>query len=764
MAAVRKRFGKQLSGMGKDVGRLNASFAKLGRTAGRSVGREFGALPNTFGRVRRAGTDSAKQIARAQALLRARTRELRLETGGLTGAYRRLGASASLSVPATIFGAAAIAGAVAFTRQVVRASDTLTRLSGQITLVTDSQEQRIAVEKALFDIAQGTRAEYESTVTTFTRLSRSTKNIGASQAEVLAVTRAINQASKASGTTAQEAAAAAIQLGQGLASGVLQGEELRSVLENTPRIATAIAEGLGVGVFQLRQMSKEGTLTSEKVFAALLSQTGKIAKEFEQLPVTASDAIVQFGNQLQKSLGAADAGPLVEQIQNLTKFIADPAVSESLTQLGTGMLSLVSSALEGLPKVVEALSSFGTAIRLVGTFFNSLAESTRNFFGADSLEEYTKRQLEIDAEFWAKHDEIVLGSYRRTEDAAEDAAATRKETAETAGAAEIASVQAGAEAAIAAADVQTKAEQKAAAERVKAEGKALDEIATLRRQASEGFAGASGRGGSGLGLDAGVKTTAEAYEALSRVIAEVTAAQKSGDAEALRAAQARVAAVAQEVTGLDNQIAKKDLLGRLENEYTKAANGAADALQSQVDRSREAAEKPSEITLFTDGSIRSIEVLTEHLDRLRERAEKPFVVTFQQRGAPNGAPAPAAAPGFSFGTILRGYGGGDRLAALLEAGEAVIPKESVRANLALVRQLIAQRGRLPGFNLGAIIGPTLPSLPTAPSVPTLQPINVAFPDGQSFELMGTPEQAGGFSEAIALNRLARKYGARTVRR
>jgi tape measure domain-containing protein len=107
--------------------------------------------------------------------------------------------------------------------------------------------------------------------------------IGATDEQVVQLTSNILKLGAIGGGSAQEIRSGVIQLGQALASGRLQGDELRSILENLPLVARAIADGLGVGVGKLREMGKAGELTAQTVFDALLSRTDEVNRKFETL-------------------------------------------------------------------------------------------------------------------------------------------------------------------------------------------------------------------------------------------------------------------------------------------------------------------------------------------------------------------------------------------------------------------------------------------------------------------------------------------------
>src|SRR5690606_18736649 len=126
----------------------------------------------------------------------------------------------------------------------------------RLSLVTSGTEQLVRVQNELFAVAQSTRAPLVDTVDLYGRMARATQELGVSEGQLLTVTNAINQAIVISGASASSAQAALIQLGQGFAAGALRGEELNSVLEQTPRIAQAIADGMRVSVGELRRLGQ----------------------------------------------------------------------------------------------------------------------------------------------------------------------------------------------------------------------------------------------------------------------------------------------------------------------------------------------------------------------------------------------------------------------------------------------------------------------------------------------------------------------------
>lgn len=215
-------------------------------------------------------------------------------------------------------------------RAVLQAADTYANLNARLRLVTTSAQQFAQVQQELFNISQRTRVGLEQTSDLFGSLARSTEALGVSQQDVLGVTETINQALLVSGTSAQSAAAALVQLGQGFASGTLRGEELNSVLEQAPRLARAIADGLGVPLGRLRELGQAGELTAERVFQALQKSSQQIQREFDSLPLTIGQATTQASNALLKLIGVLDetsgaSRGLAEAISSAAGFIGELA-------------------------------------------------------------------------------------------------------------------------------------------------------------------------------------------------------------------------------------------------------------------------------------------------------------------------------------------------------------------------------------------------------------------------------------------------------
>lgn len=197
-------------------------------------------------------------------------------------------------------------GAATGALQLAKLVDTYTNMQNRLKVVTTSSGQLKAVQQDLFAIANRTRSAYESTVEMFGRMSLALKDAGISTETLLKVTESLNKATIISGATSTEAKNALIQLSQGLASGTLRGDELRSVLEQLPVVADAIAAKLGVTRGALRKLAEEGKITTRTVVDAVKDAATKWDELFAKSAPTMSQALTVVKNRFMEVIGTMD--------------------------------------------------------------------------------------------------------------------------------------------------------------------------------------------------------------------------------------------------------------------------------------------------------------------------------------------------------------------------------------------------------------------------------------------------------------------------
>ncbi|MFV3077960.1 tape measure protein, partial [Niveispirillum fermenti] len=167
-----------------------------------------------------------------------------------------------------------------------QAGDKAVQMEGRFKVATGSIGAAKEVYRDLLETVGQTGGSIEEAAGQFVRFSLAARDIGATRGEVVKLIDIIGKLGVVAGASRVEASSAATQLAQALASGRLQGDELRSVLETMPTLADLLARNLGVTIGQLRKMGSEGQLTADKVFRGLLAGAEEVDAAFAQMPLT----------------------------------------------------------------------------------------------------------------------------------------------------------------------------------------------------------------------------------------------------------------------------------------------------------------------------------------------------------------------------------------------------------------------------------------------------------------------------------------------
>lgn len=335
---------KSMAGVEGSAARVNKSLATLGQggAAGglNKVGDAAGGAAREMGRVSDASDDASKGFA------------------GVT-ANANLAAKAIASI-----------GIAASIQKYLSAADAVTTLNNSLKLSTGSTQAAAAAYEDLFQIAQRSRVGFLQLGETYSSISRATGELGISQSRMLKVTESIANAMTIGGGSAQGMNAALVQLSQGMASGTLRGEELNSILEQAPRLAKALADGLGVPIGKLREMGQAGEITSQQIVKALESQSAVLSKEVTGATLTLGQAFTQLTNSGAKAVGEFDRASgastsLAQAISSVASAMdgMGTAFQNNETIIKTVMGSLAgAAALTTLAAVPRAIAAIGVAV------------------------------------------------------------------------------------------------------------------------------------------------------------------------------------------------------------------------------------------------------------------------------------------------------------------------------------------------------------------------------------------------------------------
>lgn len=304
-----------LAPLASTLGRVDDRVDELGKTSA-TTGRQLGDIGTTAGRVDDQVDVLGKTAATTGKQLDGigKNADPALETVYRRGRKAAEGIdSISLQLQRVQNGLIALGlgdSLVNMIQGVAETADGYNNLAARIQLATGAGDAFEQSMTRVEQIALDTNSSLEGTGDLFARLTDAGKSAGLGTQEAisqaLSLTESINQAVQVSGAGAQASDAALRQLIQGLQGGALRGDEFNSVMEQSPRLAKALADGLGVTTGQLRAMANEGRLTSDVVIQSLKSQADTLKAEFETLPPTVGRAVQNLSTAWTVYVGNAD--------------------------------------------------------------------------------------------------------------------------------------------------------------------------------------------------------------------------------------------------------------------------------------------------------------------------------------------------------------------------------------------------------------------------------------------------------------------------
>lgn len=265
--------------------------------------------------------------------------------GNELNSIERKGEFASKSMDSLSVATRALAGHMAGLLTVgsaISKMDTYTGLQNRLKLVTNNQAELNKATEDTFRIAQKTYSAWDSVLQVYQRFSDNAKTLNLTMDDTARLTETVSKAVAISGASAEAADAALVQFGQALASGTLRGEELNSVMEQTPALAKAIAKGMGITVGELRSVAAEGKITSREIVKALKNVQDEVDTLFAKTDITIGQSLTLLNNEITKFVGEAGKGSgaaqalsgSIQLLANNLNLIADSAFA-----IGIGLMT-----------------------------------------------------------------------------------------------------------------------------------------------------------------------------------------------------------------------------------------------------------------------------------------------------------------------------------------------------------------------------------------------------------------------------------------
>ncbi|WGS46798.1 phage tail tape measure protein [Burkholderia sp. JSH-S8] len=206
----------------------------------------------------------------------------------------------------SIRGYAEAAAAAFGVHQLIEYADEWTNLSNRLKIVTRDQIDFAIAQSDVLRIAQETRQPLDATAELYQRIANNTSHLGLSIKQVGPLVETISKAVALSGVSADTAKMGIVQLGQAFAAGQLRGQDLKSVLEELPGVADAIARGMGRSTSALKTLAEDGKLTVENLIDALMGAGASTDALFDKVDATVGQAMTRLQTEIVAYVGRAN--------------------------------------------------------------------------------------------------------------------------------------------------------------------------------------------------------------------------------------------------------------------------------------------------------------------------------------------------------------------------------------------------------------------------------------------------------------------------
>lgn len=239
-------------------------------------------------------------------------------------------------------------------------SDELTNTNARLNLINDGLQTQAELQEKIYASATRSRGAYMDMAGAISKMGLLAGEAFGSNDELIAFTELIQKSFKVGGASQTEQSSAMLQLSQAMAAGKLQGDEFRSIMENAPMIAQAIANYTGKSKGELKELSSEGLITADIIKNAMFNASDEINAQFKQMPITFADV----WNKIKNGLLSAFT-PISQAFSNIINSESFMSVINALI-IGVNILG---SALGGLIDLIvsgwDIIGPFIIAIAIV---------------------------------------------------------------------------------------------------------------------------------------------------------------------------------------------------------------------------------------------------------------------------------------------------------------------------------------------------------------------------------------------------------------
>ncbi len=236
--------------------------------------------------------------------------------------------------------------------------DNLTLIKARLDNINDGFQTTAELQEKVYQAANRSRGDYGAMASSVAKLNLLAGEAFGSNDEVIRFTELMNKSFTVAGASAQESSAAMYQLTQAMAAGRLQGDEFRSITENAPMLADAIAKQMGITKGELRDVAREGTISAGIIKNALFGAADDIEKKFTNMPLTFGQKIKQVSNTLQMQMQ-----PVADKFSQWLNSAQAQKFFDALIAGAMAFSGIAMAALNGITWLVNTLYDLFVALQ-----------------------------------------------------------------------------------------------------------------------------------------------------------------------------------------------------------------------------------------------------------------------------------------------------------------------------------------------------------------------------------------------------------------
>lgn len=179
----------------------------------------------------------------------------------------------------------------------IKIADTMQGLRDQIGNATGDMQGAADMLDKLGEHATRGRVAVDEYASSWAKMHTGVKSFGGTTEDTTKFMDTLSAAFKSNGTPAETVSSALFQLGQSMQSGVIQGEEMNSLIDAQGELFNDLAVSIAGSVPAYKKLQEGGKVTSKMLLEAVNKQYDKYVDRLRLAPMKVGDAITVVGNK-----------------------------------------------------------------------------------------------------------------------------------------------------------------------------------------------------------------------------------------------------------------------------------------------------------------------------------------------------------------------------------------------------------------------------------------------------------------------------------